>query len=372
MADAKRVQAMTQQALSTSAELLSRANARLADIQNKLAIVKERLDGVPARKNQCLKALELAREEQHTAEDEARHRGVEAEHASNASERVAGELHEIESTRDKVASLLYRVDATQADEDVNSIWADIPSWLTTEALSSPPAKLEDLRGRMEEFRLIVENRVLTARREVEVARDQAAAAKELAFRAKERETALQERCRNLETELADIEDTAALEKKVEELQEAERRQVSDVERCKSDHAAREFELSEQRARVETAEKGVEEAVENLRTAERDRDSKSQTLRTIALETDARLREIESRASRLIAQTVRTELEVIMAAQHGCMEVNECLRLEEEVRNEALNRIGEVQTHLVEVSRVIRESTSKPDSGAGGRQPWPMQ
>ncbi|KAF4731829.1 hypothetical protein FOZ63_020286, partial [Perkinsus olseni] len=85
MADAKRVQAMTQQALSTSAELLSRANARLADIQSKLAIVKERLDGVPARRNQCLKALELAREELHTAEDEARHRGVEAENASNAS-----------------------------------------------------------------------------------------------------------------------------------------------------------------------------------------------------------------------------------------------------------------------------------------------
>ncbi|KAF4734541.1 hypothetical protein FOZ63_018753 [Perkinsus olseni] len=131
---------------------------------------------------------------------------------------------------------------------------------------------------MEEFRLIVENRVLTARREVEVARDQAAAAKELAFRAKERETALQERCRNLETEVADIEDTAALEKRVEELQEAERRQVSDVERCKSDRAARAFELSEQRARVETAEKRVEEAVENLRTAERDRDSKVSWLR----------------------------------------------------------------------------------------------
>ncbi|KAF4681740.1 hypothetical protein FOZ60_011597 [Perkinsus olseni] len=353
MADAKRVQAMTQQALSTSAELLSRANARLADIQSKLAIVKERLDGVPVRRNQCLKALELAREELHTAEDEARHRGVEAENASNASERVAGELREIESTRDKVVSLLYRVDATQADEDVNSIWADIPSWLTTEALSSPPAKLEDLRGRVEEFRLIVENRVLTARREVEVARDQAAAAKELAFRAKERETALQERCRNLETELADIEDTAALEKK-------------------TDRAARAFELSEQRTRVEAAEKRVEEAVENLRAAERDRDSKSQTLRTIALETDARLREIESRASRLIAQTVRTELEVIMAAQHGCMEVNECLRLEEEMRNEALNRIAEVQTHLAQVSRVIRESTSKPDSGAGDHPPWPMQ
>ncbi|KAF4660127.1 hypothetical protein FOL46_006327 [Perkinsus olseni] len=372
MADAKRVQAMTQQALSTSAELLSRANARLADIQSKQAIVKERLDGVPVRRNQCLKALELAREELHTAEDDARHRGVEAENASNASERVAGELREIESTRDMVASLLYRVDATQADEDVNSIWADIPSWLTTEALSSPPAKLEDLRGRVEEFRLIVENRVLTARREVEVARDQAAAAKELAFRAKERETALQERCRNLETELADIEDTAALEKKVEELQEAERRQVSDVERCKSDRAARAFELSEQRTRVEAAENRVEEAVENLRAAERDRDSKSQALRTIALETDARLKEIESRASRLIAQTVRTELEVIMAAQHGCMEVNECLRLEEEIRNEALNRIAEVQTHLAEVSRVIRESTSKPDSGAGDHQPWPMQ
>lgn len=45
---------------------------------------------------------------------------------------------------------------------------------------------------------------------------------------------LQKRCSELEVELAEISDVGALEKRVKELQEAESRQLADVDQCKGE------------------------------------------------------------------------------------------------------------------------------------------
>ncbi|EER07720.1 merozoite surface protein-3, putative [Perkinsus marinus ATCC 50983] len=364
MADAKRLHKMALQALSASAELVARANARLADIKNKLAIARDRLAGVPARTAHCLRATEAAQAELHAAEVEARNRSSEADNSANTADRVVAELSDIEAIRVNINGLIYRANAAQTDDEVDVIWAEMPSWLTDEGQSSRPTDLGELRARVEECRLVVDNRILALRKEAAVARDHAEAAKELESHAREQVGVLQKRCSELEVELAEISDVGALEKRVKELQEAESRQLADVDQCKAERESRALELSEQKTRVEVATKRVEEAVEALREAEVDRDSKSEVLRATALKTDASLREIESLTSRLVCQTVRTKLETIMAAQHGCSEVDVCLRAEEETRDEALGRISEVQTHLVELSKVIRASVSKPDSGAG--------
>ncbi|KAF4660945.1 hypothetical protein FOL47_006896 [Perkinsus chesapeaki] len=273
MVDAKRILDITHQASVTSAELQSRATARLADIEGKLLIAKERLASVPTKRARSLKTLEALQREAEAAKDASRCARAEAGKARNAAERAANELRDAEAARDTIAELHCACSAAETPEGIISVWERVPDWLTSESSLGAPTDSEELDTRMRELRLIIDCKVLTLREGADGAEEQFAKAESLAVHAAEEEKALIERCAALETEVANISDTTIIQRKVEELEEAKKKQIVDVEHCKGDRATRAFELSEQKARVAVAQTKIEEAVERLRAAESDRNSK---------------------------------------------------------------------------------------------------